>query len=58
MGIQGTSQVIAVTETVLSRLTIVSALISLPCRTLQERNDAAPRIALGIMPSLARDSDS
>jgi hypothetical protein len=52
-----TSQVIAASVTLLSALTIVSALISLRYRTLQERNYAAPRIAPDVMPQLARGSD-
>ncbi len=57
MRIQITSQVLAFSVTLLSALTIVSALISLRYRALQERNYATPRIAPDSMPQLVHRSD-
>ena len=57
MRIRRANQVIAVGVTAPSALPIVSALISLRYRALQQRIYAAPRIALDMMPHLAHGSD-
>jgi two-component system, sensor histidine kinase and response regulator len=57
MRIQRTSQIITAGVTLLSAVTITSAVISLHYRTLQERNYAARRIALNMLPQLAEGSD-
>ena len=53
MRIQRTSRIITVSVTLLAALTIVSALISLYYRALQEEQYAARRIALKAIPQLA-----